>query len=278
MRIPLGDLTFDVSTGGPSGGPPVLLLHGFPENARMWDGVVPFLHEAGLRTVAPDQRGYSPGARPGAVSAYTMDALVGDVLGLLDALEIDRVHLVGHDWGSIVGWHVAGLHPDRVLSWTAVAVPHPGAYGYALKHDRRQKLKSSYIALFQLPVVPEKLLLAGRAAVLRKMFDPLPREARETFVRPMREPGALTGALNWYRALGRHRPAPLGPVTVPTTYVWGAKDVAVGRVAAEACARNVTGEFEFVELPGVSHWVPEQEPETVARLIMARVAGERPAT
>ena len=277
MRIPLGDLTFDVSTGGPEGGPPVLLLHGFPENARMWDGVVPALHEAGLRTYAPDQRGYSPGARPTDVPAYAMDRLVGDVVGLLDALELPAVHLVGHDWGSIVGWHVAGRHPDRVLSWTAVAVPHPSAYAYALKHDRRQKLKSSYILAFQLPVVPEKVLLAGNAAVLRKMFDPLPGPARETFVRPMTEPGALTAALNWYRAMGRHRPARLGPVTVPTTYVWGGKDVAVGRAAAEACARNVTGEFEFVELPDVSHWVPEQEPDTVARLILARVAGDRPA-
>jgi pimeloyl-ACP methyl ester carboxylesterase len=278
VRIPLGDLTFDVSTGGPQDGPPVLLLHGFPENATMWDGVVPALHAAGLRTFAPDQRGYSPGARPAEVSAYAMPELVGDVVGLLDALGLPAVHLVGHDWGSVVGWQVAGRHPDRVLTYTAVAVPHPSAYAYAVRHDTRQRLKSSYILGFQLPVVPERLLLAGNALVLRRMFDPLPDATREKFVRPMTEPGALTAALNWYRAAGRHRPARLGKVTVPTTYVWGARDVAVGRVAAEGCARQVTGEYEFVELPGVSHWVPEQEPDTVARLVLARVAGERPAT
>ena len=278
MRIPLGDLTFDVSTGGPEGGPPVLLLHGFPENARMWDGVVPTLHEAGLRTYAPDQRGYSPGARPGEVSAYKIGELVGDVLGLMDALELPAVDLVGHDWGAIVGWHVAARHPDRVRSWTAVAVPHPMAFAEVVKRDTDQKRRSAYILAFKAPFVPEKTLLAGNATVLRRIFDPLPDEQRDTFVRPMREPGALTAALNWYRAMGRADLDGLGPVTVPTTYIWGAEDVAVGRAAAERCAVHMTGEFEFVELPGVSHWVPEQEPATVARLILARVAGERPAT
>lgn len=278
MQVEVGGLTFDVAVGGPAGGRPVLLLHGFPENASMWDGVLPALHAAGLRTYAPDQRGYSPGARPAEVSAYAMSELTGDVLGLLDALELPFVDLVGHDWGAVVAWNVAGRHPDRVRTLTAVSVPHPAAHADALRHDAHQQRLSAYILAFRVPVVPEKTLLAQDAKRLRRVFTPLPAEATEKFVRPMTEPGALTAALNWYRAMGRRDLEGLGAVSVPTTYIWGTEDLGVGRTAAEDCAKHVTGEFEFVELPGVSHWVPEQEPETVARLVLARIAGAEAAT
>jgi pimeloyl-ACP methyl ester carboxylesterase len=278
MRIPLGELTFDVATGGPAGGRPVLLLHGFPENARMWDGVVPALHAAGLRTYAPDQRGYSPDARPADVAAYRMTELVGDVLGLLDALELPTVDLVGHDWGAAVGWHVAGRHPDRVRTFTAVSVPHPAAYAEAVRHDAHQQRLSAYFLAFKVPVVPERTLLARDARRLRHVFRPLPETDTDRFVRPLTEPGALTAALNWYRATSRHDLDGLDAVTVPTTYVWGTEDTGVGRTAAEGCARYATGDFEFVELPGVSHWIPEQEPATIAHLVLARVTGGAPGT
>jgi pimeloyl-ACP methyl ester carboxylesterase len=278
VRIPLGDLTFDVAVGGPADGRPVLLLHGFPENATMWDGVLPQLHEAGLRTIAPDQRGYSPGARPADVGAYRMSELVGDALGLLDALGLPEVDLVGHDWGAAVAWQLAGRHPGRVRSLTAVSVPHPAAYAWAVRHDAEQKRLSAYVLAFRVPVVPERTLLAQDARRLRRLFAPLPQGETDRFVRPLTGPGALTAALNWYRAAGRHDLDGLGAVAVPTTYVWGTEDRGVGRAAAERCAEHVTGEFTFVELPRVSHWVPEQEPGTVARLVLARVAGERPPT
>ena len=279
MRIEVGGLVFDVIAGGPPDGPPVLLLHGFPENARMWDRVTPYLHAAGLRTYAVDQRGYSPGARPAEAAAYAVSELVGDALGLLDALRVSTVDLVGHDWGALVCWQLAGRHPDRIRSLTAVSVPHPAAYGWAMRHDEQQRRLSAYMDLFRLPDhKAEQVLLADDARRLTAMFAPLPPESVEVFVRPLREPGALTAALNWYRAAGRGDLGPLGEITVPTTYIWGSEDLGVGRAAAEGCARHVSGEYEFVELPGVSHWVPEQEPETVARLALARIAGERPAT
>lgn len=274
----MGGLSFDVAVGGPPGGRPVLLLHGFPENALMWSGVLPELHAAGLRTYAPDQRGYSPGARPAEVSAYAVGELVRDALGLLAAVRVSTVDVIGHDWGAVVGWHLAGEHPDRVRTLTAVSVPHPVAHGRAMREDPAQRELSRYIGLFRLPDhKAEQVLLADGARRLRAMLAPLPEREVEAFVRPLTEPGALTAALNWYRAMGR--PAePLGPVTVPTTYVWGTEDLGVARAAAEACAEYVTGEFEFVQLPGVGHWVPEQEPATVARLALARIAGERPDT
>lgn len=278
MRIEVGGLTFDVATGGRAGGRPVLLLHGFPENGRMWERVVPWLHEAGLRTLAPDQRGYSPGARPAEVSAYAVPHLVGDVTGLLDALELPAVDLVGHDWGAVVGWQVAGRHPDRVRSLTAVSVPHPAAMSWAMRHDAEQQRLSAYIGAFRVPGQAEETLLADGARRLRRILEPLPDADAEVFVRPLTEPGALTAALNWYRATGRGDLDGLGPVAVPTTYVWGTEDVGVGRAAAERCIEHVTGEFEFVELPGAGHWVPEQEPGVIARAALARIAGQVPPT
>lgn len=277
MRIEVGGLSFDVAVGGPGQGPPVLLLHGFPESSRMWDGVVPLLHEAGLSTIAPDQRGYSPGARPTEVSAYAIGEIVGDALGLLDALDLPAVHVLGHDWGAVVGWHLAGRHPDRVRTFTAVSVPHPAAHAAAIQDDPEQQQLSAYIRVFREPEVAEAALLAEDARRLRRIFQPLPADQVDVFVRPLTEEGALTAVLNWYRAMRRQDSTELGPVGVPTTYVWGTEDSGVARAAAEGCAAYVTGEFEFVELSGVSHWAPEEVPETVARHALARIAGQRAA-
>jgi len=276
VRIEVGGLSFDVIVGGPEDGPAVLLLHGFPENARMWDGVAPLLHSAGLRTVAPDQRGYSPGARPAEVSAYGIGEVVGDAVGLLDAMDLPAAHVLGHDWGAVVAWHLDVKHPERVRTLITVSVPHPAAQSAAMRHDAEQQRLSAYIKAFRVPEVAEATLLADDARRLRRMFHPLPAEATDVFVRPLQEPGALTAALNWYRAMSRDDSVGLGPVAVPTTYVWGTEDAGVGRAAAEGCAAYGTGDFDFVELPGVSHWVPEQEPETVARLALARILGQPP--
>jgi pimeloyl-ACP methyl ester carboxylesterase len=249
----------------------VLLLHGFPENARMWDGVAGWLRSAGLRTIAPDQRGYSPGARPEEVDAYRMPALVGDVLGLLDAFGLPAVDLVGHDWGAVVGWHLAAWHPDRIRTLTAISVPHPAAQAWALEHDPAQRERSAYVGLFRKAGKAEDLLLADGGRRLRQMFAPLPEEAVDEFVAPMLAPGALTGALNWYRAIRRGEWDSLGPVQVPTTYVWGSADIAVGRPAAHRCAHHVAGPYRFVDLHGVSHWAPEQEPDRIAAEVLDRI-------
>ena len=276
-RIDVGGLSFDVAMGGPADGAAVLLLHGFPERAAMWDGVLPALHEAGLRTVAPDQRGYSPGARPPDVAAYRMDELVGDALGLLDALELPAAHVLGHDWGAVVGWHLAARHPARVRTLTAVSVPHPAAHTAALRSDPEQQRLSEYIRLFRQPDVAEERLLADDARRLRRMLSGggeqatgVPEEAIEEYVAVLTAPGALTAALNWYRAMSSD--TRVDPIEVPTTYVWSDGDAAIGRTAAEACANYVTGDYRFVELPGITHWIPEQAPEQLARAILDRIA------
>jgi pimeloyl-ACP methyl ester carboxylesterase len=266
-------LTFDVHTGGPAEGDPVLLLHGFPQHSGEWDAVTPALHEAGLRTYALDQRGYSPGARPPAVDDYRINECVADALAVLNALDVDRAHLVGHDWGAIVAWHTAARYPDRVRTLTAVSVPHPAAMSHAMANDADQRDRSSYIGLFRLEGKAEQVLLAADGAALRRILAGTGRP--DAYVEPMLDPGALTPALNWYRAMSRADLADMGPVAVPTTYVWSDGDMAVGAVAARACGDHVTGEFEFVALPGVSHWIPDEAPQAVADAILARVA--RPA-
>ncbi|MFI6237412.1 alpha/beta fold hydrolase [Micromonospora sp. NPDC050784] len=274
MRVDARGFTFEVTVDGPTDGAPVLLLHGFPQHSGEWDDVVPTLQTGGLRTYALDQRGYSPGARPTVVADYRIPELVTDVVAVLDALGLDAVHLVGHDWGAIVAWAVAARHPERVRTLTAVSVPHPAAMAHALSTDAQQKARSSYIALFRKPEKAEKVLLAWHATALRKLLGGVGDTARvNRYADPMREPGALTAALNWYRAMSRADLAGVGPVAVPTTYVWSDRDVAIGRTAAEACEANVTGDYRFVQLPGVSHWIPDAAPAPLAEAILARVGG-----
>ena len=274
MEIAVGPLTFTARTVGPPNGPPVFLLHGFPEGAGCWTAVSTLLAEAGLRCVAPDQRGYSRGARPVGVDAYALDLLVGDALGMLDALGWQHAHLVGHDWGAIIAWVLAARHPHRVRTLTAVSVPHPAAFGAALRDDLDQQQRSAYLRLFRAePGRAEEVLLAGDAVRLRGIFDGSGLDAAEVdaFVRPLLEPGALTAALAWYRAMAAPDYAAVPVVTVPTTFVWGDRDVAVGRVAALGSAAYVTGDYRFAELPEINHWVPEQATDLLAALILERV-------
>ncbi|PZF87310.1 alpha/beta fold hydrolase [Micromonospora deserti] len=274
MRIEARGLTFDVRAGGPEDGPPVLLLHGFPQHGGEWDDVVPALHAAGLRTYAPDQRGYSPGARPEAVGAYRLPELVADAGAVLDALGVEAAHVVGHDWGAVVAWSLAAHHPGRVRTLTAVSVPHPAAMAHALATDPRQMARSAYMVLFRQPGRAEKALLALGATGLRRLLGGVGGAARvAAYVEPMREPGALTAALNWYRAMSRADLAATGPVPVPTTFVWSDRDTAIGRAAARACADHVTGDYRLLELPGVSHWIPDRAPAVLAEAILARVRG-----
>jgi pimeloyl-ACP methyl ester carboxylesterase len=263
-----------VAVTGPAAASGVaVLLHGFPQNGAMWDAVVPRLHAAGLRTIVPDQRGYSPGARPAGVSAYRVPELASDVLAILDALAVaEPVHLIGHDWGALVGWHLAAHRAERLRTWTAVSVPHPAALAWAIATDADQRRRFAYIRFFRLRGVAETVLRAGDGRRLRQVFagSGLDPAGIDRYVAPLLAPGALTGALNWYRALSRGLPD-VTPARVPTTFVWSDGDLAVGRTAAEACHRHASGDYEFVELPGMSHWIPDQDPSRLAGIVLTRI-------
>lgn len=269
--VTVGDLTFDVRTTGPEDGEPVILLHGFPQTSLSWSSVAHRLEHAGLRVIAPDQRGYSPRARPLDVEDYSTSLLADDVIGIADALGIDSFHLVGHDWGSAVAWVVAGAHPDRVRTLTAVSVPHLTAYNAALRDDPDQQERASYIQLFRQAGKAEDLLLADAGLRLTAMYgDAVPIGLVVRYVAHLAEPGALTAALNWYRAMGADL-AETPRIQVPTTFVWGAQDQAIGRAGAEACGDFVDADYRFVELAESGHWIPEQSPDALAEAIIARV-------
>lgn len=267
-------LTFDVRDAGPDDGEPVVLLHGFPQDSSAWDRMAPALHQHGLRTLAPDQRGYSPMARPRGRAAYRLRETVGDVLALLDAAGLPSAHVVGHDWGGIVGWALGARHPDRVRTLTALSVPHPGAMARAMVTSD-QALRSYYMGLFQFPFVPERLLLAGNGAAMRRMLQHggLPAADVERYVGRMQEPGALTAAINWYRALPWSGRDPVGRVRVPTLHVWSTGDAFLGRAATEDTARFVDAAYRLEVLEDVTHWIPELAAGRTAELVTAHVRG-----
>lgn len=271
-------LVLDVIDEGPLDGEPVVLLHGFPERATSWGRVTPALHAAGLRTFALDQRGYAPGARPPRRRDYRVSELAADVVALIDdvAGPDGRVHVVGHDWGAIVAWTLAQHHADRVRTLTAVSVPHPGAFGASLLRSR-QLLLSWYMLAFQVPRLPEALLRRiDRASAQQLAASGLTRDDVARITHEIVDSGALPGALGWYRALpfNDRRAMRAQVVGVPTTMVWSDQDVALGRWGAEHTARWVTAApYRFVELAGVSHWIPTQAPDLLVDAILDRVRG-----
>jgi pimeloyl-ACP methyl ester carboxylesterase len=265
-------LTFDVLDAGPPDGEPVVLLHGFPQDSTAWKRVTPALHQHGLRTLAPDQRGYCPTARPRGRSHYRLRKTTGDVLAMLDAAGLESAHVVGHDWGGLVAWALGAWHPDRVRTLSVLSVPHPAAMAKALVTSD-QALRSSYAGFFQLPVLPERLLLAGNGAALRRVLrhGGLPDDLADHYADRMREPGALSAALGWYRALPWSGRDPVGKVRVPTLHVWSTGDAFLGRAATEATEQFVDAPYRLEVLDDVTHWIPELAPDRVAELVTAHV-------
>jgi len=267
-----GELVFDVIDAGPADGPVVVLLHGFPEQNTMWQPVISRLTAQGYRCLAPLQRGYSAGARPTRRRDYRISELGEDIRALIDASGAQRVHLVGHDWGATVAWRVAQQFPDRLLTVTSMSVPHPGAFLKALVTSR-QGLASWYIYFFQLPRVPEWYLTRGRGSFTLSGFTASRAQhapaLAEAEAKAMAEPGALTAALNWYRAVFLSDPRETGKkVTVPTMFVWSDGDIALLEKGARACGDYVDAEYRFKVLNGVSHWILDEQPDTMADLLL----------
>ena len=276
IELAVGDLVFDARAAGPADGALALLLHGFPQTSFAWRHQLEVLAAAGYRAVAPDQRGYSPRARPAEVEEYRSDRLVGDVLGMADVLGVDRFHLVGHDWGGAVAWQVAGRHPERLLTLTSVSTPHPAAFRRSIQ-EGEQRDRSRYILFFRTPEA-EPFFLADDATGLRGVYaaSGLADDAVDEYVRVLTQPGAMTGALNWYRAADVGLVEGLGPITTPTLYVWSTHDPALGQDAAEATAQHVGGPYRFEVLENVSHWIPEEAPDRLNALLLGHLAGGAP--
>lgn len=283
ITIDTGEYVFSARAAGPESGRTVFLLHGFPQTSYAWRHVLTALGDAGYRAVAPDQRGYAEGARPEGVEHYRMPFLVGDMLAMADSMGAHQIDLVGHDWGGAVAWNVAGRHPERLRTVTAVSTPHPAAFTDAIRSSAAggegasdQAERSSYMLFFRQEGVAETTLLGpdGDGAGLRNLYlgSGLAAEEADEYVRVLTQPGALTGGLNWYRAVDIGDVEGLGPIVTPCLYVWSTDDVALGRDAAEATAQYVKGEYRFEILEGISHWIPEKAPDELARLLLEHLA------
>jgi pimeloyl-ACP methyl ester carboxylesterase len=268
-EYPRGDLVFDVIDSGPVDGTPVVLLHGWPQRATMWDDVAPLLNERGARTFALDQRGYSPRARPRGRRAYRVSELIADVHALNRVIG-EPVHLVGHDWGAAGAWGLAARHPDDLVSLTAISVPHPRAFMGAFTRST-QALKSYYMVLFQLPFLPEWLLSRrGGLGDWLLRNGGMTREMVETYHREIVDDGALRGSLAWYRALPLSTGSIPGRITVPTTLVWSDDDVAITRKAAELTSKFMDAEYQYEVMDGANHWLPNLHPAEIADIIAKR--------
>jgi len=269
-------LTFTADVLGPTGGPLVLLLHGFPESRHSWRAALPALAAAGYRAVAPDQRGYSPGARPDPadLSNYAFDRLVADAIEIAGASGYDgkRFHLVGHDWGGQVSWGVAGKHPERLASLTILSRPHPNSFRRALlKEDGDQKNRSRHHRAFLEPETG-KLLLADNARRLRDgLFGQgVPAAALEEHLSVLGNPEALEAALAWYRS-NKGLAADIGTIKVPTLYIWGDADATVGPDAAYGTGEFVGAAYAMEVLPSVGHFVMDQAPAKATDLMLAHL-------
>ena len=270
-----GELVFTADVAGPEDGDLVLLLHGFPQTRHTWRAELPVLAAAGFRAVAPDQRGYSPGARPDGVEAYRVEHLVGDALALADEAGAERFHLVGHDWGGQIAWLTAPHHSDRVRTLSVLSRPHPAAFVRAMATDAEQSERSSHHRSFLRPDATDEQLADGAARLRRRLEQMgVPAVDVDVYLTALGERPAMDAAINWYRAAGGSglRAADTPVVTVPTLYVWGDQDSSVGREAAVGTSDFVDGPYRLVELGGIGHFVTDQDPTAFPPLLLDHLA------
>lgn len=252
----------------------VIFLHGFPESSIIWEKTMQKLAAQGYRCLAPDQRGYSDGARPAGYENYTFRKLAEDVIGFADLAGCTgRFHLVGHDIGAALGWNVVTLYPERIQSWTAMSVPHWPAYKWALLNDPVQKEKGAYVTHFLQPDVPEQILASNDYAVLRKMWAGFDQRVVDDYMRIYSQPEARTAVINWYRGIMQvNENIAYGKIETPTAFIWGNEDLAIARAGVEKTREYMKGDYDFHEL-NAGHWLTEFNEPEVSGIIERHIAG-----
>lgn len=277
-EVRYSEMTFNVRMTGPETGVPVILLHGWPETSHMWLPLMDTLAAQGYRCVAPDQRGFSPQARPMDVNAYSIDLLTRDVVALADAMGFERFHLIGHDWGAAIGWAVVARHPERIRSWTAMSVPHVQAFADAIRHDPQQRRMSRYMGWFQWRGLAEWFLLRSDAKVLRSTWRKSSPAQVTEYLRVLGTKEAIRASLNYYRANYRmlkrgDEVRQFGDIAVPTLMLWGRRDFALGRTGIEATATYMKGPYRLVELDA-THWLVQEAGTACANEVLQHLSGK----
>jgi len=276
ITVDANGMKFSVNVRGDKSKTPVILLHGFPESAVMWDKFMNELADKSYYAIAPNQRGYSSGARPSDMKSYELDHLVSDVIQIADNLGIRKFHLIGHDWGAAVGWKLAADHPDRLMSYVAISVPHIDSFGKAYREDPDQYESSEYIRFFQKSIIPEFVLAQNDYKELRAVWDSHENAEIGHYLHIFKQENTLTSALNWYRA---NFPAfdvglNIGKIDVPTTFIWGNKDIALKRSGVAGSHELVNAEYQFIEMDA-GHWIIQEKYKELTPHILAHLAKHR---
>ena len=275
------NINLHVVTDGPENGPSVVLLHGFPEFHYGWRKQIPALVNAGFRVIVPDQRGYNLSDKPKKVSAYGVNILAQDILGLLDHFGIQKARVAGHDWGAAVAWTLALNHPERLEKLAILNVPHPDVMTRFVLNNSAQRRKSWYVFFFQIPLYVEWILRLRNYSYLERALTRSGRKHSFTqadvfeYKKAWTQKGALTGMLNWYRAavrsgmryVFRRGKIPARRVRVPTLMLWGRRDIALSvdmlQPSIELCDQG-----RFVLFDKATHWVQHDAPHEVNRQLI----------
>jgi pimeloyl-ACP methyl ester carboxylesterase len=273
LTFHLTDVSIHAVAAGPGDGPLLVLLHGFPEFWYSWRGQILPLAEAGFRVVVPDQRGYNQSSKPEGWQAYEVPRLVSDVLGIADRLEQGEFLLAGHDWGGVVAWACAMADEGRIRRLAILNSPHPSVFAKYIRTHAAQVLRSSYMFFMQLPWLPEFLLAAGNFRLLTRTLADTSRPGTfseqdfEHYRRAWRQPGAVTGMINWYRAL-RAEIKPIGKPTieVPVKILWGARDRYLALEMAEL-SLGYCPKGQLMLQPDAGHWLQHEEPAIISEAL-----------
>lgn len=259
IQIKIDNLTFDCRTNGDKKNELVILLHGWPETSYMWTRLMSSFSKSGFYCVAPNLRGYSKEACPKGKKHYSLDKLSQDVLDIFKYLNKSKFHLIGHDWGALIGWKLVHDNQDKILSWTGISVPHPQAFGKAIAINSQQRKMSQYAKYFQLPYLPELILRKNNFAILKRLWENCEAEEVNNYLEVFRNPKQLTASLNYYRSNYKQlkRAAKnqiLGNINVPTLFIWGNKDIAIGSYAVDESHQYIKNDYEFIAL-NAGHWL-----------------------
>jgi pimeloyl-ACP methyl ester carboxylesterase len=276
MEISAGNLTFDCRVSGNRNDELVVLLHGFPQTSCMWHRLMRDLSEQGHYCIAPNLRGYSKGARPNGKEHYAVDALATDVTDIVKSTGRKSFHLIGHDWGAVVGWKVVHDYPTAILSWTGLSIPHCQAFGEAVVKDPQQKKMSGYMKKFQWPILPELKIRRNDFEIFRKLWKTSSPAEVEDYLSVFRDRAGLTAALNYYRSnykllTSAAKQKILGDIETPTLFVWGKRDGFVGHAAVAMSHQHMKGDYRFLEVDG-GHFLIETNYAEVSKAIKEHLA------
>ena len=266
--VKVDNFTFKCRVSGiDNDGEAIILLHGFPETSRMWHKLISVLKDREFKVLAPDQRGYSQNARPSRIFDYTIDKLSKDIINIADAFQFTKFHLIGHDWGSAVGWYTVSINADRILSWTALSVPHLDAFFESINTDKEQQRKSQYMSFFKKPILPELYFKIFSYKYLKDIWRKSSTLEIKKYLEVFKQRGALKSSLNWYRANINNSNKMIGNIVTPTLILYGMKDMAIGEKSVDESEKYLIGDYKIEKLNS-GHWLIQESFESISNSIL----------